>query len=465
MERVYAAIDMKSFYASVECVFRNLDPLKAKLLVADESRSDQTICLAVSPALKAIGVPSRPRLFEAKQAIRQYEAATRTKVSYLTAVPRMAEYERVSAQIYSIFLRYAAPEDIHVYSIDESFIDCTPYLHAYREEAERQNVHPAHLMAMTMIRDVLSVTGITATCGIGTNLYLAKVAMDIVAKKKPPDKDGVRIAELNEDSYKFLLWDHQPLTDFWQIGPGKARRLNKAYLFTMGDVAAKTQYDEEWFYKTFGIDGEILIDHAWGIEPVTMKDIKSYRTSNNSLSNGQVLPRPYKYGEARLVLIEMIEVLCADMFAKGVVSPAFSWWVSYDYKSLEAFPGYDGPVSVDFYGRLHPCHNNGTVKTRIPTNSFMTVRDAILSSFDIKTDHRLLFRRLGVCANEITQDSLGFQIDLFTDYELLDRERRIQGAMAEVRKRYGANAVFKGMNMLEGATMLERNQQIGGHRA
>lgn len=465
MERVYAAIDMKSFYASVECVFRNLDPLKAKLLVADESRSDQTICLAVSPALKAIGVPSRPRLFEAKQAIRQYEAATQTKVSYLTAVPRMAEYERVSAQIYSIFLRYAAPEDIHVYSIDESFIDCTPYLHAYREEAERQNVHPAHLMAMTMIRDVLSVTGITATCGIGTNLYLAKVAMDIVAKKKPPDKDGVRIAELNEDSYKFLLWDHQPLTDFWQIGPGKARRLNKAYLFTMGDVAAKTQYDEEWFYKTFGIDGEILIDHAWGIEPVTMKDIKSYRTSNNSLSNGQVLPRPYKYGEARLVLIEMIEVLCADMFAKGVVSPAFSWWVSYDYKSLEAFPGYDGPVSVDFYGRLHPCHNNGTVKTRIPTNCFMTVRDAILSSFDIKTDHRLLFRRLGVCANEITQDSLGFQIDLFTDYELLDRERRIQGAMAEARKRYGANAVFKGMNMLEGATMLERNQQIGGHRA
>ena len=465
MERVYAAIDMKSFYASVECVFRNLDPLKAKLLVADESRSDQTICLAVSPALKAIGVPSRPRLFEAKQAIRQYEAATRTKVSYLTAVPRMAEYERVSAQIYSIFLRYAAPEDIHVYSIDESFIDCTPYLHAYREEAERQNVHPAHLMAMTMIRDVLSVTGITATCGIGTNLYLAKVAMDIVAKKKPPDKDGVRIAELNEDSYEFLLWDHQPLTDFWQIGPGKARRLNKAYLFTMGDVAAKTQYDEEWFYKTFGIDGEILIDHAWGIEPVTMKDIKSYRTSNNSLSNGQVLPRPYKYGEARLVLIEMIEVLCADMFAKGVVSPAFSWWVSYDYKSLEAIPGYDGPVSVDFYGRLHPCHNNGTVKTRISTNSFMTVRDAILSSFDIKTDHRLLFRRLGVCANEITQDSLGFQIDLFTDYELLDRERRIQGAMAEVRKRYGANAVFKGMNMLEGATMLERNQQIGGHRA
>ena len=465
MERVYAAIDMKSFYASVECVYRNLDPLKAKLLVADESRSDQTICLAVSPALKAIGVPSRPRLFEAKQAIRQYEKATREKVSYLIAVPRMAEYERVSALIYSIFLRYAAPEDIHVYSIDESFIDCTPYLHAYREEAERQNVHPARLMAMTMIRDVLSVTGITATCGIGTNLYLAKVAMDIVAKKKQPDKDGVRIAELNEDSYKFLLWDHQPLTDFWQIGPGKQRRLEKAFLHTMGEIAQMSQWNEEFFFKTFGIDGEILIDHAWGIEPVTMRDIKSYRTSSNSLSNGQVLPRPYKYDEARLVLAEMIEVLCADMFSKGVISQVFTWWVSYDYKSLEACPDYDGPVSIDFYGRLHPCHSNGTVRTRISTNSVATIKDAILPSFDARTDHRLLYRRLGICASDINADSIGLQMDLFTDYDMLDREKRIQGAMAEVRKKYGLNAVFKGMNMLEGATTLERNQQIGGHKA
>ena len=465
MERVYAAIDMKSFYASVECVYRNLDPLKAKLLVADESRSDQTICLAVSPALKAIGVPSRPRLFEAKQAIRRYEAMMHEKVSYLIAVPRMAEYEKVSAQIYSIYLKYASPEDIHVYSIDESFIDCTPYLHAYREEAEKQHVHPAHLMAMTMIRDVLSVTGITATCGIGTNLYLAKVAMDIVAKKKPPDKDGVRIAELNEDSYKFLLWDHKPLTDFWQIGGGKARRLNKAHLYTMGDIAAKTQYDEEWFYKTFGIDGEILIDHAWGIEPVTMQDIKSYHTMNNSLSNGQVLPRPYKYEEARLVFTEMIEVLCADMFSKGVVSQTFTWWVSYDHKSLEAFPEYDGPLSIDNYGRVHPRHSNGTVRTRAGTNSFISVRDAFLPSFDAKTDHRLLYRRLGVCASEVTQDNTGFQMDLFTDYEKLNKERKIQGAMVEVRKKYGVNSVFKGMNMLEGATMLERNQQIGGHRA
>ncbi len=465
MERVYAAIDMKSFYASVECVYRQLDPLKAKLLVADESRTDQTICLAVSPALKAIGVPSRPRLFEAKQAIRRYEAAMHTRVSYLIAVPRMAEYERVSALIYSVFLRYAAPEDIHVYSIDESFIDCTPYLHFYREEAERQGVHPARLMAMTMIRDVLKTTGITATCGIGTNLYLAKVAMDIVAKKAQPDQDGVRIAELNEDSYKFLLWDHQPLTDFWQIGPGKARRLNKAHLYTMGDVAAKSQFDEEWFYKTFGIDGEILIDHAWGIEPVTMRDIKSYRTDRNSLSSGQVLPRPYPFPEARIVFSEMVDVLCADMFTKNLISPVFSWYVFYDYKSLEVVPDYDGPVSLDYYGRLHPSHSGGTVRTRTGTNSVREVMSAMLASFDAGTDHRLLFRRLSVCANEVTEDCGVFQLDLFTDYEAADREKRIQGAMLEVRKKYGPNAVFRGTNMLEGATSLERNRQIGGHRA
>ena len=465
MERVYAAIDMKSFYASVECVARGLNPLTAMLLVADESRSDQTICLAVSPALKAIGVPGRPRLFEAKEAIRQYEVRTRTKVRYETAVPRMAEYERVSARIYSVFLRYAAPEDIHVYSIDESFIDCTPYLHLYAEEAERQGKHPAHVMVMTMIRAVLRETGITATCGIGTNLYLAKVAMDIVAKKMPPDRDGVRIAELNEDSYKYLLWDHRPLTDFWQIGPGKCRRLNKAFLFTMGEVAARTQEDEEWFYKTFGIDGEILIDHAWGIEPVTMKDIKSYRTRSNSLSNGQVLPRPYLYGEARTVFAEMVEVLCADMFRKGVVSSVFSWWVSYDYKSLEYFLGYDGTLAVDFYGRLHPAHSGGAVRTPAGTNSSRTVREAMLHSFDARSDHRLLYRRMGVCACEIVPDTAGQQLDFFTDYEALDRERRIQGAMAEARVRFGANAVFKGTDLMEGATTIERNQQIGGHRA
>jgi DNA polymerase V len=465
MERIYICIDLKSYYASVECVHRGLDPLKANLLVADESRSDQTICLAVSPSLKAKGVPSRPRLFEAKQKIHEYEQTHHTKLDYIIAVPRMAEYERISAQIYGIYLRYVAPEDIHIYSIDECFLDCTGYLHAYRQEAEKTGTHPAHVMAMTMIRDVLRTTGITATVGIGTNLYLAKIAMDIVAKKSPADRDGVRIAELNEDSYKFLLWDHRPLTDFWQIGQGKARRLEKAAMFTMGDIAARTQYDEEYFYKTFGVDGEILIDHAWGIEPVTMKDIKSYKSDSHSLSNGQVLPRPYPYQEASLVFREMIEVLCTDMFSKNLVTQGCSWWVSYDHKSLEACPHYDGPVSIDFYGRVHPKHSNGTVKLATPTNNIQMITAPLLRQFEDKTDHRLLYRKLGVCANDVKEDVGVFQMNLFVDYDALERDRRLQGAMLEVRKKYGANAIFKGMNLLEGATTLERNQQIGGHRA
>ena len=463
--RVYIAIDMKSFYASVECVARGYDPLQARLLVADESRSDQTICLAVSPALKAIGVPSRPRLFEAKQAIQKYEREHHTKVQYEIAVPRMAEYERVSAQIYSIILKYAAPADVHVYSIDESFIDATPYLRLYEAEAEASGKHAAHVMAMTIIRDVLTTTGITATVGIGTNLYLAKVAMDIQAKKMPADKDGVRIAELNEDSYKFLLWDHKPLTAFWMLGPGKARRLEKAYMFTMGDIAQRSQWDEEWFYKQFGIDGEILLAHAWGYDPVTIADIKNYKTEGHSLSNGQVLPRPYKYQEARIVLSEMIDNLCADMFSKTLIAPKFTWWVSYDYKSLEACPNYDGPVVLDFYGRLHPKHNNGTVKMPIDTNSVSTIAPLLLAAFDQKTDHRLLYRRLGVCADGVHEDSGFYQLNFFVDYEALEREKRLQRALREVRSKYGANALFMGKNMLEGATQLERNVQIGGHRA
>ena len=465
MDRTYICIDLKSYYASVECVHRGLDPLKANLLVADPTRSDQTIYLAVSPSLKAIGVPSRPRLFEAKQAIRKYEAEHHTRVQYIIAVPRMAEYERISAKIYGIYLHYVASEDVHVYSIDECFIDVTEYLHMYLEEAKRTGTNPAHVMAMTMIREVLSTTGITATVGIGTNLYLAKVAMDIVAKKQPADKDGVRIAELNEDSYKFLLWDHQPLTDFWQIGPGKARRLYKYYMYTMGDIAERSQWDEEFFYKQFGIDGEILLDHAWGIEPVTMADIKNYKSEGHSLSNGQVLPRPYKYQEARLVFKEMIEVLCNDMFAKNLVTRACTWWVSYDYKSLEACPNYDGPVSLDFYGRLHPKHSNGTVKLGALTNNLQLITAPMVRQFDEKTDHRLLYRRLGVCAVDVSEDIGMYQMNMFVDYDALDRDRRLTAAMLEVRRKYGANAVFKGMNMLEGATTLERNTQIGGHKA
>lgn len=461
----YIAIDMKSFYASVECVYRDLDPLKANLLVADESRSDQTICLAVSPSLKAKGVPGRPRLFEAKQAITTWEKQNRKKLSYLIALPRMAEYERVSALIYSVILKYVAPEDVHVYSIDESFINCEPYLHQYEADARKQGVEPARLMAIEIVRDVLKTTGITATVGIGTNIYLAKVCMDIVAKKMPADRDGVRIAELNEESYCYLLWNHRPLTDFWMIGPGKAKRLEKAFLFTMGDIARKSQYDEEWFYKEFGIDGEIMIAHAWGFDPVTLRDIKTYHTDSHSLSKGQVLPRPYEYGEARNAFCEMIDVLCADMYSKNLLSQNFTWWVSYDWKSLEKDPYYSGPVTRDFYGRLHPKHNNGTVKMRERTNSPKLVTEALKASFDQNTDHHLLFRRLGVCANNVTTDDGVFQLDFFTDYDALEKEKKIQGALLEVRSKYGANALFTGKNMMKGATTLGRNMQIGGHRA
>ena len=462
-ENIFIAIDMKSFYASVECVERGVDPLKANLLVADPDRSDQTICLAVSPALKAIGVPGRPRLFEAKQAIRRYEKQHHTRILYYTAKPRMALYEQVSAKIYSILLKYAAAEDIHVYSVDESFLYASPYLNLYREEARKQGVHPAHLMALTMIRDVLQQTGITATIGIGTNLYLSKVAMDIIAKKAPADKDGVRIAELNEDSYKYLLWNHRPLTDFWQLGPGKARRLQNAYMFTMGDIAERSICDEEWFYKTFGIDGEILIDHAWGIEPVSMYDIKHYHTSAHSLSHGQVLPRPYTYDEARVVFTEMVDVLCCDMYAKNIVARGFTWWVSYDWKSLEVCPDYEGPVVLDFYGRLHPKHSGGTVRLQEKSNSFEQISSAMIAQFESKADHRLLFRRIGVNAMDTAIDHGVFQLNLFTDYGALERERRIQGAMLDIRKRYGKNAVVKGINLMKGATTIERNEQIGGH--
>ncbi len=461
---IFIAIDMKSFYASVECVSRGVDPLKANLLVADPSRSDKTICLAVSPALKAIGVPSRPRLFEAKQAIRLYEKAHHTRILYYVAVPRMAEYERISALIYSVYLRYAAAEDIHVYSVDEVFIYATPYLHLYEEEARSSGRHPAHVMAMTMIRDVLKTTGITATVGIGTNLYLAKVAMDIVAKKAVPDKDGVRIAELCESSYCFRLWNHTPLTDFWQIGPGKANRLQKNHMYTMGEVAERSVHNEEWFYKEFGIDGEILIDHAWGIEPVQMRDIKSFRPVRNSLSNGQVLPRPYPFQEARVVFLEMVDALCCEMYRKSLVSRVFTWWVSFDWKSLEACPEYDGPLAVDFYGRLHPKHANGTVRFTNASCSYDAVSAALSDSFDKKVDHRLLIRRIGVNADKTASDDGVFQLDLFTDYDALKREKAIQGAMLEIRQKYGRNAVVRGTNMLKGATAMERNNQIGGHK-
>lgn len=461
----YVCIDLKSYYASVECVARGLDPLKTCLLVADESRSDKTICLAVSPSLKQLGIPGRPRLFEAKQKIREYERENHTVLPYIIAVPRMAEYERISALIYSIYLRYAAAEDIHVYSIDECFIDVTAYLHLYSARAVENGVSPAHLMTVTMIRDVLRTTGITATAGIGTNLYLAKVAMDIVAKKAPADSDGVRIAELDELSYRQLLWKHQPLTDFWQIGPGKMRRLNSFGLYTMGEIAAMSYINEEFFYKTFGIDGEIMIDHAWGIEPVSMPDIKNYRTVSSSLSSGQVLPRPYQFQEACLVFSEMVDGLCADLCLKNMTARTFTFWVSYDPLSLEKVPDYSGPLCVDFYGRLYPGHSGGTVRFDNRTDSRSRISDALMELFRKKCDPRLLVRRLGVCAADTIYGSGIVQLDFFTDYEALQKEKHLQKAMLEIRRRYGSTAVIRGMNLLEGGTAIERSQQIGGHKA
>lgn len=461
---MYIAIDLKSYYASVECVQRHLDPLTTNLLVADESRSDKTICLAVSPSLKAMGVPSRPRLFEAREAIRLYEAQHRCKVDYIVAVPQMALYEKVSAKIYSIYLKYVGTPDIHVYSIDEVFIEATHYMQLYGPAAQKAGMSTPHYLAMTMIRDVLQQTGITATAGIGTNLYLAKVAMDIVAKKAPADKDGVRIAELDEMNYRFLLWNHRPLTAFWQVGPGKAARLAKYGIYTMGDIARMSLADEEWLYRQFGVDAEILIDHAWGQEACTLADIKQYKPKGNSRSIGQVLPRPYRFSEARLVLSEMVDQLALDLVTRNVRTKELTFWVSFDPASLDELPAYTGDVARDFYGRWHPAHIAATVRLRVHTSSIRELQTAILSAFDAKVDHRLLIRRLGVVAGNLQRDYV--QLDFFTDYEAQEREARLQRVMLDVRRKYGAGkALIKGKNLVEGATAIERSKQIGGHRA
>ena len=461
----YLCIDLKSFYASVECVYRGLNPLEADLLVADESRTDKTICLAVSPALKAKGVGSRPRLFEAKQAIRLYEAAHKTKVEYIVAPPRMAEYLRVSAKAYEVYRRFLSEEDIHVYSIDECFMDLTPYLHLYRAEAERVGVSPARFLAMRMIRSVLAETRITATAGIGTNLYLAKVGMDIVAKKAKPDRDGVRIAELEEEDYRLLLWEHRPLTDFWQVGPGTARRLITHGMRTMGDVAAMSVANEEELYRLFGVNAEILIDHAWGVEPVRMSDIKTYRSAGHSFSTGQVLPRPYRFEESLLVFREMTDQAVMNLLEKRMRIPTAVWWVSFDPASLEENPGYTGPICLDFYGRLHPEHTGGTVRFRPETNSRAVILAALDKAYREKVNPGLLVRRLGLSLNDPREEGSAVQTDMFTDPEAQNREHRLQEAMIEVRRRFGRNALVRGMNLLEGATAMERNKQIGGHRA
>lgn len=490
----YICIDLKSFYASVECVDRGLDPLDTALLVADRSRTDKTICLAVSPALKAFGVPGRPRLFEAVEIVAEVDrrraflspggrcrgksrsaaalAADPTlAVDYIVAPPRMARYMEVSTQIYQIYLRHIAPEDIHVYSVDEVFIDAGPYLRSERCDA--------HTLALRLVREVLQETGITATAGIGTDLYLAKVAMDIVAKKMPPDRDGVRIAALDEASYRRTLWDHRPLTDFWRIGSGTARRLARLGLYTMGDVAAFSEHGEDTLWRIFGKHAELLIDHAWGWEPCTMQDIKAYRPARHSLSRGQVLPRAYSFEEARLIVREMAEQLATELVRTEQVTEKVVLSVGYDRSGIPE--DYDGPMSVDHYGRRVPASTGGSARLGRQTDSARLISQAMTAIFLQTTDASLRVRRLCLAAEEVVPLAEAappepIQYSLFDDVEALEqrraaedaalaREHRMQEAVIYLKERFGKNAVFRGMDLEEAATTRERNAQVGGHRA
>ena len=453
----FLAIDLKSFYASVECVERGLDPLAANLLVADESRTDKTICLAVSPSLKALGVPGRPRLFEAKQKIAEAQRRLRRRIDYIIAPPQMAKYLQVSAAIYGVYLNYIAPQDIHVYSIDEVFIDAAPYLGHMKMSARE--------LAVTLIRDVLRTTGITATAGIGSNLYLAKVAMDIVAKKAPADRDGVRIAELTEQTYRELLWDHRPLTDFWMIGRGTQARLANIGVFTMGELARYSLYDQKVLYRLFGVDAEILIDHAFGQESCTMEDIKRYRPSTTSLSSGQVLPRPYAFAEARVVIAEMVEGVVLELVEKALTCEAMVLHVSFDRENCER-GGYTGMVKQNWYGKTVPVSAHGTASFGGPTSSTARILDAVLKLYDRIVDPKLTSRQLNVAAIRVARETdCPVQLDLFMDYARAAREKSLQRAILGMHKKYGKNAILRGHDLLDGATLRERNEQIGGHRA
>ncbi len=488
-EKQYIAIDLKSFYASVECVERGLDPLTTNLVVADSSRTEKTICLAVSPSLKSFGISGRARLFEVVQKVQQVNSLRAQKahkshlsqsssdykelrknpslaVDYIVATPQMAHYMQVSEKIYSIYLKYVSHEDIHVYSVDEVFIDATNYLKTYNMTA--------HELAMTMIRDVLQETGITATAGIGTNLYLCKIAMDIVAKHIPADKDGVRIAELNERTYREQLWAHTPITDFWRVGGGIAKRLAKYGIYTMGDVARISIQNEEILYKEFGINAELLIDHAWGYEPCTISDIKNYKPQDHSISSGQVLTQPYDFEKAKLVVREMTELLVLDLVEKGIVTDQVVLTVGYDIENKS----YQGEMETDRYGRKVPKQAHGSQNIGRYTSSTKLIVDATMELFDKIVNKDLLVRRMYVVANHILPEGdsrtkqQGEQLDLFTDYsqkeqeeEFLEKEKSIQKAMINLQKKFGKNAVVKGMNLKEGATTIERNQQIGGHKA
>lgn len=501
-EKVYIAIDLKSFYASVECVDRGLNPLTTNLVVADERRTDKTICLAVSPALKSFGVPGRPRLFEVKQQVQQVNALRRCsapgrtftgkstdlpalqthpelEVDFLIAPPRMAHYMRFSTAVYDTYLRFVSPEDIHVYSVDEVFIDATPYLKTYGLSG--------YALARKMIEAVMDHTGITATAGIGSNLYLAKIAMDIVAKHMPADERGVRIAQLDEMMYRRLLWDHKPLTDFWRVGRGISRRLEKVGLHTMGDVArcslgtATEFYNEDLLYKLFGINAQLLIDHAWGWEPCTMADIKAYTPTTNSISSGQVLSEPTPFETAKLIVREMADLLSMDLVDKKLVTDQLVLTVGYDVENLtdaEIGKQYKGEITVDHYGRKIPKHAHGTGNLGRHTASTRMITEAVIELFERITDPKLLVRRLTLCANHVIGENAAEennaceQLDLFSsgeskvvEEEQLQREKRRQQAILGLQKRFGKNVVLKGMNLQEGATAVERNSQIGGHKA
>ncbi len=472
--RSYIAIDLKSFYASVECVERGLNPLTAKLVVADSSRTQKTICLAVSPALKKYGIPGRPRLFEVVQKLKGKD------VDYIVAPPRMQLYMDYSTRIYNIYLKYVAPEDIHVYSVDEVFMDVTDYLNTYGMDAVQ--------LARKMVYDVLENTGITATAGIGTNMYLCKVAMDVVAKHMEPDEYGVRIAKLDEMSYRHMLWGHRPLTDFWRVGKGYARKLEQVGIFTMGDIArcsigkADDYYNEDLLYNMFGVNAELLIDHAWGWEPCTMADVKAYKPTRESLGAGQVLHCAYEFHKAKLIVKEMTDLLVLDLVDKGLVTNQIVLTVGYDIENLTdpvRSREYKGEVTIDHYGRRVPKHARGTANLGKHTSSTKLIMDAVMELYDRIVDKNLLVRRITMAANNTISESeakerpVYEQLSLF-DYvngenadntESFDKEKKIQQAMLDIKKRFGKNAILKGMNLEEGATTMERNNQIGGHKA
>ncbi|MCR5736176.1 MAG: DNA methylase [Eubacterium sp.] len=454
-EKTYIAIDLKSFYASVECVERGLNPLTTNLVVADASRTSKTICLAVTPALKKYGLSGRSRLFEVEQKVKEIKQSTGREIEYITAVPRMALYIKYSAFIYSIYLKYVSPEDIHVYSIDEVFMDVTHYLSLYQMSAKE--------LAKKIVLDVYRSTGITATVGLGTNLYLCKIAMDIGAKHILPDEDGVRIAELDEMTFREKMWDHQPLTDFWRTGAGITKKLAQHGMYTMGDVARVSLQNEDWLYKIFGIDAEILIDHAWGYEPCTIADIKAYRPKSNSLGSGQVLQEPYQNEKARIVVREMTELLVLNLVDKDLVTESLTLHIGYDRINVDE-GNYSREIKTDYYGRTVPKPAHGTANLGAPSSSTSEIVEAVLQLFDQITDPSLYIRRINLSANNVMPR--GFeQLNIFSNPEQLEKERKMQKAMLAIHRRFGKNAILKGTNLEEGATTVERNQQIGGHKA